>query len=327
MRRKPVRPKPTLKAVAPLSLLIRDVGRAPCPVSAGPAPRPAGCLAFGLLVCTPSISGQTPAPVMERVTLDEGSRALARNPTVAQAAPLSFAPKGFCNRRVRQRGERQCGPEHLRARQRAGSTTWPSSRAPRPCSRSCQRARPGGVAVGRRPQARDQIDIARPRSRTSEEIASATAQAYLPSSPPSGRSSQSRARDRAGTPGRPERLAGGAGRASMSCGRRRKSPAMKRGWRLRGWPRGERRKPWASCWPRTARSTRPQSRCSRCRPSLTSPPGWRPGRTSSSSPPASEQRNGPRVTASKTTSPQSLRRSILRPSRLAVSFNPREPGA
>ena len=98
-------------------------------------------------------SAGRPAPVMERVTLRRGgARALAKNPTVAQAA-TAIASRGrtCCSRRAPRRGRRQRGPQQRIARQRARvrRTSRPAA-DPDALSANVQRAGPGGVALGRR---------------------------------------------------------------------------------------------------------------------------------------------------------------------------------
>ena len=280
-------------------------------------------------VCSyaPSVA-EFAAPVMD-VSPRVSGRALARGRRLRRRRPPSFAPKGFCNRRVRQRAERRAGLSTPCSAGRAfddlvvqpRTQTLLSANASVACGRRAM-----GAALG----PRDQIDIARlghgrpegnrvrhgsglPRIIAAQRqievnlLARETAQAHL-------EYAQKRLAGGAGTRlnelRAAQEVAGDEARLEITrLAARRAQEAL--GVLL------------AADGPVDAAA----GRCSRCRRSLTSPPGWPPGPTSSSSPPASGQRNGPRVTASKTTSPQSLRRSILRPSRLAVSFNPREPGA
>ena len=308
MRRNRSGPNRTLRKLLLLvSVRFGTSGRAPCPVPAGPAAaRPAGWSCCSVwLVCTPSISGQTPAPVMERVTLDEAvARALARNPTVcAQAATAIVRAEGFLQQaRAATRPSVSAG---------LSTSVLDSGRAfddlvvqPRTQTLLSANASVPLLAASQwaaATQARDQIDIARLSvTDVRKEIASATAQAYLGIIAAQRQievNLLARARPRRHTWNTPRNgWRAEPGRASMSCGRRRKSPAMKRGWRLRGWPRGERREALgvllAADGPVDAAA---EPLFEDRRPSLTSPPGWRPGRTSSSSPPASEQRNGPRA--------------------------------
>src|SRR5688572_20306064 len=49
-----------------------------------------------LVVCALSAGAQTQAPVMERITFDEAiARALAKNPTIAQASTAILRAEGF----------------------------------------------------------------------------------------------------------------------------------------------------------------------------------------------------------------------------------------
>jgi outer membrane protein TolC len=138
---------------------------------------------IGLFVCTPSSSGQTPAPVMERVTLDEAvARALARNPTVAQAATAIVRAEGFLQQaRAATRPSVNAGLSASILDSGRGfddlvvqprTQTLLSANASVPLLAASQWA----AAT----QARDQVDIARLSvTDVRKEIASATAQAYL----------------------------------------------------------------------------------------------------------------------------------------------------
>ncbi len=222
VRRKPVRAKPDTTTGCRCLVSADSIrsGRASCPASAGTGGAPARLtvVLLGLFVCTPSISGQTPAPVMERVTLDEAvARALARNPTVAQAATAIVRAEGFLQQaRAATRPSVNAGLSTSILDSGRGfddlvvqprTQTLLSATASVPVLAASQWA----AAT----QARDQIDIARLSvTDVRKEIASATAQAYLAIIAAQRQIEVNllRARDRAGTPGVRAETAGGRGR-------------------------------------------------------------------------------------------------------------------
>jgi outer membrane protein len=186
MGRTPVRPKPdtttAFAAFSPLPGAIRSgvvsrFGRT------GAASAHVMVVLLALFLCTPSISGQTPLPIMERVTLDEAvARALARNPTVAQAATAIVRAEGFLQQaRAATRPSVNAGLSTSILDSGRGfddlvvqprTQTLLSANASVPLLAASQWA----AAT----QARDQIDIARLSvTDVRKEIASATAQAYL----------------------------------------------------------------------------------------------------------------------------------------------------
>ena len=140
-------------------------------------------LVVALLACPARAAAQPAAPVMERVTFDEAiARALARNPTVAQAATAIVRAEGFL----------QQARAATRPLVNAGLATTVLDKGlgfdgqivqPRTQTLLSADATVPVLAASRwaaATQARDQIDIARLSvTDARKEIASATAQAYL----------------------------------------------------------------------------------------------------------------------------------------------------
>jgi outer membrane protein len=140
-------------------------------------------LVVALLACPAPAAAQPAAPVMERVTFDDAiARALAKNPTVAQAATAIVRAEGFLQQaRAATRPSVNAG---------IGTTVLDSGRGfdglvvqPRTQTLLSAEASMPILAASRwaaASQARDQIDIARLSvTDVRKEIASATAQAYL----------------------------------------------------------------------------------------------------------------------------------------------------
>ena len=140
-------------------------------------------LVVALLACAAPAAAQPAAPVMERVTLDEAvMRALARNPTVAQAATAIVRAEGFLQQ------ARAATRPNINAN--LSTTVLDSGRGfddlvvqPRTQTLLSATASVPVLAASEwaaATQARDQIDIARLSvTDVRKEIASATAQAYL----------------------------------------------------------------------------------------------------------------------------------------------------
>ncbi|HET7153897.1 MAG TPA: TolC family protein [Hyphomicrobiaceae bacterium] len=138
---------------------------------------------MALLACPALAAAQPAAPVMERVTFDEAiARALAKNPTVAQAATAIVRAEGFLQQaRAATRPTVNAGLATTVLDKGLGfdgqivqprTQTLMSANASVPVLAASQWA----AAT----QARDQIDIARLSvTDVRKEIASATAQAYL----------------------------------------------------------------------------------------------------------------------------------------------------
>ena len=140
-------------------------------------------LMVALLACSAPAAAQPSAPIMERVTLDEAvARALARNPTVAQAATAIVRAEGFLQQaRAATRPSLNAG---------IGTTVLDSGLGfdglvvqPRTQTLLSADASVPLLAASQwaaATQARDQIDIARLTvTDVRKEIASATAEAYL----------------------------------------------------------------------------------------------------------------------------------------------------
>jgi len=140
-------------------------------------------LMVALLACPAPAATQPSAPIMERVTLDEAvARALARNPTVAQAATAIVRAEGFLQQaRAATRPSLNAG---------IGTTVLDSGLGfdglvvqPRTQTLLSADASVPLLAASQwaaATQARDQIDIARLTvTDVRKEIASATAEAYL----------------------------------------------------------------------------------------------------------------------------------------------------
>ena len=140
-------------------------------------------LMVALLACSAPAATQPSAPIMERVTLDEAvARALARNPTVAQAATAIVRAEGFLQQaRAATRPSLNAG---------IGTTVLDSGLGfdglvvqPRTQTLLSADASVPLLAASQwaaATQARDQIDIARLTvTDVRKEIASATAEAYL----------------------------------------------------------------------------------------------------------------------------------------------------
>ena len=140
-------------------------------------------LVVALLACPAPAAAQPAAPVMERVTFDEAiARALAKNPTVAQAATAIVRAEGFLQQaRAATRPSINAG---------IATTVLDSGRGfdglvvqPRTQTLLSAEASMPLLAASRwaaATQARDQIDIARLSvTDVRKEIAFATAQAYL----------------------------------------------------------------------------------------------------------------------------------------------------
>jgi outer membrane protein TolC len=140
-------------------------------------------LVVALLACAARAAAQPAAPVMERVTLDEAvARAMAKSPTVAEAATAIVRAEGFL----------QQARAATRPTLNAGLSTTVLDRGlafdgqvvqPRTQTLLSAEASMPVLAASRwaaATQARDQIDIARLSvTDVRKEIASATAQAYL----------------------------------------------------------------------------------------------------------------------------------------------------
>lgn len=145
--------------------------------------RAVGLVVAALLACPARAAAQPAAPVRERVTFDEAvARALAKNPTVAQAATAIVRAEGFLQQaRAATRPSINAG---------IGTTVLDSGRGfdgqvvqPRTQTLLSADATMPVLAASRwaaATQVRDQIDIARLSvTDVRKEIASATAQAYL----------------------------------------------------------------------------------------------------------------------------------------------------
>ena len=140
-------------------------------------------LVVALLACSARAAAQPAAPVMERVTLDEAvARALARNPTVAQAATAIVRAEGFLQQaRAATRPILNAGLNTAvldSGRGFDGQVVQPRTQTLLFAEASVPVLAASQWAAAT--QARDQIDIARLTvTDVRKEIASATADAYL----------------------------------------------------------------------------------------------------------------------------------------------------
>jgi outer membrane protein TolC len=140
-------------------------------------------LMVALLACAAPAPAQPAAPVMERVTFDEAiARALAKNPTVAQAATAIVRAEGFLQQaRAATRPTLNAGIGTTvldRGLAFDGQVVQPRTQTLLSASASVPVLAASQWAAAT--QARDQVDIARLSVRdVRKEIASAAAQAYL----------------------------------------------------------------------------------------------------------------------------------------------------